>query len=223
MRRGQRRASSRGGVILPSRIPSHHPLYLNPVVCRRIRRKFDPAGIFLNIPYGEYYSNLEIAIISTVTAYGLIPHMARQQSHTEVRLLKILELMLSCKYAFTDLSYVTRMNMPLELGLLLAFGKETLIMSNHRYGALRTISDLNFSDIHYHEGRIGILIKELSRWIEQIFSRKFLRMKTLMQRYRRLRQIRKALKDDFDKIKPEQISKLLGVAKDEYKMVLLEK
>jgi len=138
-------------------------------------------------------------------------------------LLKILELMLSCKYAFTDLSYVTRMNMPLELGLLLAFGKETLIMSNHRYGALRTISDLNFSDIHYHEGRIGILIKELSRWIEQIFSRKFLRMKTLMQRYRRLRQIRKALKDDFDKIKPEQISKLLGVAKDEYKMVLLEK
>jgi hypothetical protein len=183
-------------------------------------REYNPAGIFLNIPYSDRYSNLEIAIISTVTAYGLIPRMARERLRTEVRLLKITELMLTCRYGFTDLSYLTRMNMPLELGLLLAFGKETFVASQRRYSALRTISDLNFTDIHYHEGGIRRLVVALSRWIEQNCSAKRLRTETLLQRYRRLRWLRKTLGDDFDRLRPEEISKLLGVAEDEFRMKL---
>jgi len=158
--------------------------------------------------------------MSTAYAYGLMPVTARERSRTEVRLLKITELILTCKYALTDLSYVTRMNMPLELGLLLAFGKETFVASKKRYSALRTISDLNFSDIHYHEGRIRRLIVALSRWIEQNCSRKRLTTETLLQRYRRLRRLRRSLGDDFNRLRPEEISKLLGVAEDEFRMKL---
>ncbi len=189
-------------------------------VRRRISREYDRNGIFLNIPYGKHYSNLELAIISTVTAYGLTPRMARERSRLEIRLLKIAELMLTCQYGLTDLSYVTRMNMPLELGLLLAFGKETFIISSRRYSALRTISDLNFGDIHYHEGGIRRLVVALSRWIEQTCSTKRLTTATLLQRYRRWRSVRKRLGDDFDKLKPEELTAMFGVAKDEFQMTL---
>jgi hypothetical protein len=216
---GQQRTLARR-LVLPSWFPPDHPLYLNQAIRRHIRREFDPTGIFLNIPYSERYSNLEVAIISTVTAYGLTPRMARERSRTEVRLLKIAELMLSCKYGFTDLTYVTRMNMPLELGLLLAFGKETFIASGKRYAALRTVSDLNFADIHYHEGRVRKLIAALSRWIEQNCSKKRLTTETLLQRYRRLRQLRQFLADDFDRLKPQEIVGVLGVAEDEFSMKL---
>lgn len=219
MPQGQRRRPARR-VILPSWIPSDQPLYLNQAIRRRIHREFDPLGIFLNIPYSHRYSNLEVAIISTVTAYGLTPRMARERSRTEVRLLKIIELILACKFGFTDLSYVSRMNMPLELGLLLAFGKETFIASGRRYAALRTISDLNFSDIHYHEGRVRKLIVALSRWIEQNCSKKRLTTDTLLQRYRHLRQLRLSLGDDFDRLRPQEITGILGVAEDEFRMRL---
>jgi hypothetical protein len=183
-------------------------------------REYDPAGIFLNIPYSRRYTNLEVAIISTVTAYGLLPRMARERLRMEMRLLKIAELVLTCNYGFTDLSYLTRMNMPLELGLLLAFGKETLVVSRRRTSALKTISDLNFADIHYHEGRIRKLVVTLSRWIEQNCSRKRLTTEALLQRYRRLRRLRRTLGDDFDRLRAEEISKLLGVAEDEFRMKL---
>ena len=219
MPQGQRRAPAHR-VILPSWIPPDQPLYLNLAIRRRIRREFDPTGIFLNIPYSDRYSSLEVAIISTVTAYGLTPRMARERSRTEMRLLRIAELILTCQYGLTDLSYITRMNIPLELGLLLAFGKETFIASSRRYGALRTISDLNFSDIHYHEGRVRKLIVTLSRWIEQNCSKKRLKTDTLLQRYRRLRRLRQSLGDDFDRLRPQEISRLLGVAADEFQMRL---
>lgn len=148
--------------------------------------------------------------------------MARERSRAEVRLLKISELMLTCNYGLTDLSYVTSMNMPLELGLLLAFGKETFIIARKRYSALRTISDLNFSDIHYHEGGIRSLIVALSKWIEQTCSKKRLTTQTLLRRYHRLRRLRQSLGDDFDRLRPDEISKLLGVAEDEFQMILME-
>ncbi len=201
-------------------ISPDQPLHLTQTICRRIRREFDPAGIFLNIPFSNRYTNLEVAIISTAYAYGLRPRTARERSRTEVRLLKIAELILACRYGFTDLSYATRLNMPLELGLLLAFGKETFIASRKRYGSLRSISDLNFSDIHYHEGSIRRLIVEFSRWIEQTRPGKRLTTNTLLQCYRRLRRVRHSLGEDFDKLRPNEITRLLGVAEDEFRMEL---
>jgi hypothetical protein len=215
--------SSGRRLILPSWIPCDQPLYLNRSICDRIRRDFDENGIFLNIPYGERYSRLEVAIISTVTAYGLRPKMARQRLRLEVRLLKIAEMMCTCRYGLTDLSYVKRLNMPLELGMLLAFGKETFITSRKPYGALKSISDLNFSDIHYHRGSPRELIVWLSRWIEQICSRKRFSTRTLLRRYRRLWRIRRDLGKDFDKLLPQEITKFLDVQREELRLRLPEK
>ena len=206
--------------MVPVWISPHHPLYLHQAIRKRVRREYDRRGIFLNIPYSDRYSNLELAILSTVTAYDLQPRMARERSWMEVRLLKIVELMLTCNYGLTDLSYVKRMNMPLELGLLLGFGKDSFVMSGKRYGALKTISDLNFSDIHYHEGSIRRLIAGLSRWVEQTCSTKRLTTQTLLRRYRRLKEIRERLGEDFDRRTPREIAALLPVARDEFKMIL---
>ncbi len=219
----RRRKDSVTGPALPTWIPPDQPLYLNQTIRRRIRQEFDQNGIFLNIPYSDRYSSLEVAIISTVTAYDLTPRMARQRSRTEARLLKITELILACRYGLTDLSYVQRMNMPLELGLLLAFGKETFITSYKKYSALKTISDLNFADIRYHEGSVRRLIVELSRWIEQTCSRKRLTTRTLLGRYRRLRRLRQSLGDDFDRLRPNEISLVLGIAQDEFQLNLAQR
>jgi hypothetical protein len=206
--------------VIPFWIPADQILHLTPAVRKRINRDFDTRGIFLNIPYSQRYSKLEIAILSTVTAYDLMPRMARERSKLEMRLLKIVELMLCCAYGLTDLSYAKRMNMPFELGLLLAFGKESFVTSSRHYSALRTVSDLNFADIHYHRGTVGGLVKELSRWIEQTCSTKRIRTETLLQRYRRLQTIRKDLGPDFEKLLPQEIGKLLEVAHDEFRMNL---
>lgn len=152
----------------------------------------------------------------------MTPHMARERRRLEVRLQKIVELMLVCGYGLTDLSYVKRMNMPLELGLLMAFGKETFVMAGEKYSSLKTISDLNFCDPFNHQRSIRRLIAGLSHWIEQNCSTKRLTTKTLLQRYGRLRQLRKRLKEDLDRLAPQQIVKLLGVAKDEFHMILSE-
>lgn len=174
----------------------------------------------MNIPYGPSYSRLEVAVLSTVTAYDMIPRMARDRTRMEVRLQKIVELILSCPYGLTDLSYARRMNMPLELGLLLAYGKETFVTTSRGYGALKSISDLNFCDLHNHGGSVRAMVVGLSRWIEQNCSAKRLRTKTLLQRYRRLQKVRGELGDDFDKLTPQQVVRLLGVAQDELGMLL---
>jgi len=98
-----------------------------------VKRRFDRRGIFINIPYTPRYSRLEIAIISTATAYGLTPRMAKQRSTFEARFRRIWEMILTCAYGFTDLSYTRRLNIPLELGLLLALGKNCFITSRRQY------------------------------------------------------------------------------------------
>lgn len=112
------------------------------------------------------------------------------------------------------------MNMPLELGLLLALGKETFVISRRSYSALKTISDLNFGDIEYHDGSIRRLIAALSLWIEQNCSPKTLTTTTLLERYQRLRQMRAKVGDDFDRVRPSRIADFLGVASDEFDIIL---
>lgn len=64
-----------------------HPCHLNAADRARIRRRFNPRGIFLNIPYAAAYTQLELATISTATAYELTPMMARQRDTFEIRFL----------------------------------------------------------------------------------------------------------------------------------------
>jgi len=216
-----RRRQHRPKPLIPDWFPSSHPLNLPQSVRRAIARDFNPDAVFLNIPYSRRYTNLEVAMISTLTAYGLVPQMAKTRVGLEVRLHKIAALMLGCGYGVTDLTYVRRMNMPLELGVLLAWGKHTFVASERPYGTIKTISDLNFGDVHYHRQRVGELVRQLSRWIEQHCSRKRFSVSILMSRYRRLQRIRRSLGPDFEKLTPSEISKLLGIVEEEFSMKLV--
>ena len=68
------------GPLIPRWLPDHHPFYVSPATADRIRRGFKPNRIFLNIPYAARYSNLEVAVLSTATAYDLHPCMAKERS-----------------------------------------------------------------------------------------------------------------------------------------------
>jgi hypothetical protein len=208
----------RAGAFLPESVSTDGPLYLSPEVRRRVGRRFDSKGIFLNIPYGARYSSLEVAILATVTAYGMHPHMARERMRMQVRMLKIVELMLECRYGLTDLSYVTRMNMPLELGLLLAFDKETFVMSGRRYSGLKSVSDLNFCDIHYHERSIRRLVGGLSRWVEEVCGGRHISNGALLRRYRHWKLIQRSIGPDFDRYTPEQISRMVATLERRFRM-----
>jgi hypothetical protein len=155
-----------------------------------------------------------MAVISTATAYGLTPIMAKQRSAFENRFQRIWSMILSCGFGFTDLTYTTRMNMPFELGLMLALGKNCFITSGRRYAALRTISDLNLGDVHYHDRRPRTLIAAFSRWIEQNCTQKRIRVAALLSRFRTMLVLRDSLlgPEEFDRLDPEEISELLASA-----------
>ena len=213
-------SQSRPQILVPAWIGADHPFHLNQSVKKRIYRDYNHKGIFLNVPYSKGYLPLELSIVSTATAYGLRPRKATERVRMEVRMLKILEMICACRFGLTDLSYEKRMNMPLELGILLAFGKETFVTSRKTYGALRTVSDLNFGDIRYHGGSVRKLIIQFSRWIEQTCSSKRLSTDYLLRRYRRVRRIQSELREDFDRLTPEQLTKLIGIAEEEFQASL---
>jgi len=64
------------------------------------------------------------------------------------------------------------------------------------------------------------LIIELSRWIEQNCSRERLALSYLLKRYRRVRRIKRELPEDFDRLSPEQLAKLINIAKERFQMAL---
>jgi hypothetical protein len=206
--------------LIPEWCRANHPLHLSAETRHLIRKEYTADGIFLNIPYSRRYTNFEIAVLSTVTAYGLVPRMAKQESGLAVRLHKIARMMLSCKFAFTDLTYVKRLNMPFELGMLLAWGKENFVVSAIRYESLRRISDLNFGDIHYHERSVKNLIASLSAWLKEHYPKKAISLSDLLQRYRRWQRIRQELGPDFDQRSPQEIDQMIKIAQAEYKMKL---
>jgi hypothetical protein len=83
-------------------------------------------AVFLNFPYDGQFVPLYLAYIAGVCAFKLIPRVALELPGGERRLNRIVELILSCRYSFHDLSRVEldlrrprtpRMNMPFELGL----------------------------------------------------------------------------------------------------------
>lgn len=195
-------------------IPPDSPIYLSEAIRDRISREYDENGVFLNIPFDDRYAALEMAIMSTLTAYELTPHIAKERRRVEVRLFKIVELMLTCKYGITDLSMPDRMNMPFELGLLMGFGIETFLMSNKRYSALQSISDMNFCDVYYHENKCQSLISGLSQWIERTCSKKQISTRILIRRFEGLKAVKKSLGDDYHKLRAHQIKSLLGIAQE---------
>ncbi len=92
------------------------------------------------------------------------------------RLDRIFALMQSCQFSIHDLSRVEldrkrpptpRFNMPFELGLAVAWervkkGKHVwFVMESKNYRLAKSLSDLNGTDPHIHDGRIDGVFREL--------------------------------------------------------------
>jgi hypothetical protein len=160
--------------------------------------------------------------MSTATAYGLVPVMAKQRPRFEGRLQRILEMIYSCAFGLTDLSYRDRMNMPFELGVMLAVGKNCFIIGKRRYSAIRTISDLNLGDIFYHEGQPKRLVRDFATWIEHNCTRKRIPLQDLQARFDAFVRLRRYLgSDEFDRLSPQEIAGMLAAVRSRLRLKLV--
>jgi hypothetical protein len=89
--------------------------------------------VFLNVPYDKKFERLFLALISGISAFGLVPRATLEITTSVRRLDRILDLIRRCEYSIHDLSRVEidrgaprtpRFNMPFELGLSVAFEKK---------------------------------------------------------------------------------------------------
>jgi hypothetical protein len=147
------------------------------------RVNFD-RSVFINCPFdNEYRSKLQ-ALIFTIRYCDFFPRIASERfNSSEIRMDKILEIILECKYSIHDFSRIqatqagdyARFNMPLELGLDLGCKyfhtnkkyreKQTLILENDKGSVHRAMSDLGGSDMRCYEGDTERLVEGVRNWL----------------------------------------------------------
>lgn len=141
-------------------------------------------SVFINCPYDPGYRHSLWALVFTLRYCGLTPRIASERLETaEVRLERIIDLILETKYSIHDFSRVKsrepneyfRFNMPLELGLDLGCKnyhqdlkyrqKHLLIMEGERGSLSRAMSDLSGVDVLCHENESERLVEMLRNWL----------------------------------------------------------
>lgn len=144
-------------------------------------------NVFINCPYDESYFPLLKTLIFAIKKIGFSPRLALERfDSSEVRLEKIVELILSSKFSIHDLSRIKaskkgeyfRLNMPLELGLDLGCknfhsdlkyrGKRFLILEMEKYGLHKAMSDMSFADCKCHKGSERELVYEIREWFIEL-------------------------------------------------------
>lgn len=110
----------------------------------------DEDSVFLNVPYDKKYEPLFATLIASIVSLGLTPRCVLEISETgEGRLLRIQELLASCRVSIHDLSRVgtpVRFNMPFELGLACGLARhdpphDIVVLEKEPYRLDRTLSD----------------------------------------------------------------------------------
>lgn len=133
--------------------------------------------VFLNIPYDKKFENLFLAYIAGISAFGLVLRATLEIPSSSRRLEKILRLIGACRYSIHDLSRVEldanaprtpRFNMPFELGMAVAYHRnlrtkkhQWFVCESRNRRLLKSLSDLNGTDAHIHDGRIVGVFREL--------------------------------------------------------------
>ena len=130
---------------------------------------------FLNVPYDRRYERLYLAFIAGLSAFGLAPHATVELAGSQRRLDRIIRLLRSCRYSFHDLSRVSldrnppatpRFNMPFELGLAVTYRPSTrhewFVFEEQRHRLMKSLSDLNGTDPHIHDGKPEGVLRALA-------------------------------------------------------------
>jgi hypothetical protein len=157
-------------------------------------------AVFLNVPYDPPFEKLFLAYIAGISAFELAPHTAIEIPDSTHRLERVLSLLHSCRYSIHDLSRVQvsrtaprtpRFNMPFELGLAVAWAQQNperhswFVFDSERNRVLRSISDLNGTDINIHNGKPEVVMRGLCN----VFVRhsRCPDARTMLRSYRQLR------------------------------------
>lgn len=141
-------------------------------------------NVFINCPFDNEYRTLLKPLLFTLRYCRLSPRIASERmDSSEIRLDKIIGLILESKYSIHDLSRIKsskkgeyyRLNMPLEIGLDLGSKlfhkgdqyreKKSLILEGERYSIHRALSDLSGSDVKCHENTAEKLVEVVRSWL----------------------------------------------------------
>lgn len=172
--------------------------------------RVEPDTCFLNIPYDKQFENLYLAYIVGLTALGFVPRATLGVPKDARRLERIFSLIQTCRYSVHDLSRIQldrkaprapRFNMPFELGLAVAW--TALNPRSHswvgcdavRHRPLKSISDLNGTDFHTHQGTVrGVFAALCDAFV--VSRRQRPTVPRMMRTYLRLRQASSDLRKD---------------------------
>lgn len=134
------------------------------------------ASVFLNVPYDERFRRQYVAYVVGVTFLGFEPVATLAITGGTRRLEKIIQQIQSCAYSVHDLSRVEldrnppctpRFNMPFELGLAVAVSGIAsahiwFVFESTPYRLQKSLSDLNGTDPHVHDGTVRGIMRELN-------------------------------------------------------------
>jgi hypothetical protein len=164
------------------------------------RQRVEQDAVFLNIPYDPQFERLYLAYIVGLTVLGFVPRATLGIPSGARRLERIFGLIQRCRYSVHDLSRVQldrkaprtpRFNMPFELGIAVAWAAQNpsrhtwFTCEEDQYRPLKSISDLNGTDFHIHNGTVEGVMRELCN----VFVRRRKRptVPFMMSVYRKLR------------------------------------
>ena len=140
------------------------------------RQRVEPDAVFLNIPYDPQFERLYVAYIVDLTILGFVPRATLGIPSGARRLERIFDLIQRCRFSIHDLSRVQldreaprapRFNMPFELGIAVAWAAQNasrhtwFTCEEDKYRPLKSISDLNGTDFHIHNGTVEGVMREL--------------------------------------------------------------
>jgi hypothetical protein len=141
-----------------------------------IKPQVEQDSVFLNVPYDEAFKDMFLAYLCGLVALGLTPKATLAIPGGVARLDRIFELIQSCRYSIHDLSRVEldltdpptpRFNMPMELGMTVAWAKlhpthhTWFIFESRVRRTQKSISDLSGTDCNIHGGTDEGVMREL--------------------------------------------------------------
>jgi hypothetical protein len=164
------------------------------------KQRVEPDAVFLNIPYDPQFERLYLAYIVGLTILGFVPRATLGIPSGTRRLERIFDLIQRCRFSIHDLSRVQldrkapstpRFNMPFELGIAVAWAAQNpsrhtwFTCEEDQYRPLKSISDLNGTDFHIHDGTVEGVMRELCNAF--VHARKRPNVPFMMGVYRKLR------------------------------------